>query len=583
MSTALVSHLLPPPSPFALTLVPDARLSSALYQASKFKRADVVKLLLKYGADTDIHVNGEDTPLLAAVRAGAREVFEILLDAGSDVNQKGKTSGTALYMGCRSRDTEMVRLLLAHGADPNIQQCGRYDHALQAACASGYEEIVDLLLIRGARTDLTGGYFDNALQAACVAGNISITRMLLSHGADAMRIGGVCGNAMLAAVSGKNETIIDLLLGLGVSINEKGGNVTYPLLYALYLKAWDGRDSLVHHLLVRGADPNLELEDHRKLQHTRLTRRTALQFAESISLTTILLDHGAQINIIVGGYITALIDAVLWKSEGVVRLLIDRGADFNLSTESFGSPLVTACIAGRLEIVKLLIEKGADLHTTNQIGHSALLVTASSRESGLDMFELMIRQGFDPLQGDKRGCNCLHYAARAQKSDHIKWMLARGINVNVTDNNGWSSLHWAVASTDDSAEVVKLLLERGSDKSIRDKQGRTAFDIAKIFKRTEEIAMLANHAQMNNKSSYHDEPLVQSRRGDWVCDGCDIVSKIPIHTSNKKLISLKEGKHCKPESRYRCDDCFDFDFCFRCILDKDNIHFKDHSFSVQPA
>ena len=583
MSTALVSHIFPPPDPFALTFVSDARLSTPLYQASACNRADIVKLLLKNGADTDIHLNGEDTPLLSAVWAGSRQVFEILLDAGSDVNQKGKSSGTALYIGCRSRDTEMVRLLLAHGADPNIQQCGRYDHALQAASAQGYEEVADLLLIHGARTDLIGGYFDNALQAACVAGNVPITRMLLSHGADATRIGGVCGNAMLAAVGGKNETIIDLLLGLGVSVNEKRGNVTYPLIYALYLKEWDGRDSFVHHLLVRGADPNLELEDHGKVLHTRLTRRTALQFAESISLTTMLLDHGAQINTIVGGYITALIDAVLWKSEGVVRLLIDRGADVNLSTGSFGTPLITACIAGRLEIVKALIEKGANLHTRNQIGHSALLATTSSRESGLDLFELMIRQGFDPLQEDKRGCNCLHYAARAQKNDHIKWILERGINVNLTDDNGWSSLHWAVASTDDSTEVVKSLLERGSDKSIRDKQGRTAYDIAKVFKRREDIAMLANDLQMIEEPSYYDEPLVPSRERDWMCDGCDVVSKIPIGTSDKNLIGLKEGKYCKPESRYRCGDCFDFDFCFRCILDKDIIHFKDHSFSIEPA
>ena len=542
-----------------------------------------MKLLLKYGAKTDIHVNGQDTPLLAAFWLGARQVFEILLEAGSDVNRKGKAPGTVLYMACRSRDTKGVILLLAHGADPNIQQCGRYDHALQAACVNGDEAIVDLLLKHEARTDLTGGYFDNALQAACAAGNIPITRMLLSHGADATRTGGVCGNAMLAAVHGQNETIVDLLLNLGVSINEKRGSVTYPLLHALNLKALDRRDSFVHHLLVRGADPNLEVEGDRGVQHTRLTRRTALQFAESTSLTAMLLDHGAQINNIVGGYITALIDAILWKSKGVVRTLIDRGADVNLSTGSFDSPLATACARGRLEIVKLLIEKDANLQTKNLVGHSALLATASSREAKLDLFEHMISQGFDPLQGDKRGCNCLHYAARAQKSDHIEWMLEHGININVVDNNGWSSLHWAVASTDDSAAVVTLLLERGSDKSIRDRQGRTAIDVAKIFKNTEDIAMLANHAQTGNGSSYHDKPLVQYRGGGWICDGCGIVSKIPFITLNKKLIGLKEGEHCKPESRYRCGDCYDFDFCFRCILDKDIIHFKDHSFSIQPA
>ena len=543
----------------------------------------MTKLLLKNGAKPDIHTDGKDTPLLASSKAESTEIVKALLDAGSDINWHRERNGTALYVACEEQSTEMVKLLLARGANPNIQQCGRYDHALQVACVNGDEEIVDLLLKSEAKTDLTGGYFDNALQAACVAGSISITRMLLSHGADATRIGGACGNAMIAAVRGKKEMIVDLLLDLGISINEKEGNVTYPLLYALNLKAWNGLDSFVYHLLIRGADPNLAVEDDREVQHTGWTYRTALQFAESTSLTAMLLDHGAQINTIVEGYTTALIDAIRWKSEGVVRILIDRGANVNLSTGIFGSPLVTACAKGRLEIVKLLIGKAADLHIKNLVGHSALLATASSRKSKLDLLEYMIRQGFDPLQGDKRGCNCLHYAARAKKCDHIKWMLEHGISVNVTDYNGWSSLHWAVASTDDSAQVVKLLLERGCDKSIRDKQGRTAFDIAKIFKRTEDIAMLANHAQTDNESSDHDEPPVQSRRGGWRCDGCGIVSKIPISTPNEKLIGLKEGEYCEPKSRYRCSDCLDFDFCFRCILDKDVIHFKDHSFTVEPA
>ena len=490
----------------------------------------MIKLLLKQGAKPDLQADGEDTPLLAASEGGSADIVRLLLGAGSDINWYRGKNGTALYVACKKQKTKAVELLLAHGADPNIQQCGMFDHALQVACHRNDKEIVDLLLKSGAKTDLHGGYYGNALHAACVSGNVLITQLLLSYGADATRKGGLRlhHSAMLAAVDGKNEMMVDLLMDLGIPINEKGANATYPLLHALNHKAWDGQDSFVHHLLVRGADPNLEVEGDGELPQTRLTRRTALQSADSTSLTAMLLDHGAQINTIVGGYITALIDAIIWKSEDVVRILIDRGADVNLSTGSFGSPLVTACEQGRLEIVKLLIEKGADLHTTNLVGHSTLLATASSRESKLDLFEHMIGQGLDPLQVDKRGCNCLHYAARANKSDFIEKILEYGLNVNAMDHNGWSSLHWAVASTEDSTQLVKLLLERESDKSIRDKQGRTAFDIAKIFKRTNDIAVLANHAtQTNNESSYHKEPLVQSRR-DWMCDGCDIVSKILI-------------------------------------------------------
>ena len=507
-------------------MISDARLSSPLYQASKCKRADVVKLLLKYGAETDIQLNGEDTPLLAALWAGAAQVFEILLDAGSDVNQKGKAPGTALYMGCRSQDAKMVRLLLAHGADPNIQQCGRYDHALQAACANGHEENVDLLLKHGAKTDLTGGYFDSALQAACVAGNVTITRMLLSHGADATRIGGVCGNAMIAAVHGKNETIVDILLDCGVSINENRGNNTYPLLRALDLKAWDGQESFIQHLLVRGADPNVELDAGREMQQGYFMHRTPLQYAVSTSLktTSMLLDHGAQINNVVGGYNTALIVAASWATESVVRLLVSRGADINLSTWSFGSPLVATCRPGRLDIARVLVDAGINLHTTSLVGHSALLMTVLSRVSQLELFEYLIHKGADPFQEDKRGCNGLHYAARAKKRDFIERILEHGLDINATDHNGWSSLHWALASTVGSVDIVKLLLKNGCDKTIKDKQGRTALDLAKKFTRNEETAILDGSTEAHTASYHHVEARVVSA-GDRICDGCVVVSK----------------------------------------------------------
>ena len=490
-----------------------------------------MKLLLKYGAEKDIHVNGEDTPLRAAIWAGAGQICEILLDAGSDANRKGKTPATALYMACRSQDTKMVTLLLAHGADPNIQQCGRYDHALQAACRNGCEEIVDLLLKSGAKTDLTGGYFDNALQAACVVGNIPITRMLLSHGADATRIGGVCGNAMLAAVHGKNETIVDILLDCGVSINENRGTNTYPLLRALDLKAWDGQESFVQHLLIRGADPNLELDGGRALQQGYFLHRTPLQYAVSTSLktTSMLLDHGAQIDAVVGGHTTALIVAALWTTTSVVRLLLDRSADINLSTWLFGSPLVATCRPGRLDIAKVLVDAGTDLHTTNLVGHSALLMTVLSRKSQLELFIYLISKGADPFQEDKRGCNGLHYAARAKKMDFIKRMLEYGLNVNAIDHNGWSSLHWAISSTEGSVDVVKLLLGSGCDISIKDKQGRTAVDLAKTFTRKEETAILAGTTEAHTPSCNHQESRVLSSR-DRICDGCDIVSKPPIRT-----------------------------------------------------
>ena len=34
---------------------------------------------------------------------------------------------------------------------------------------------------------------------------------------------------------------------------------------------------------------------------------------------------------------------------------------------------------------------------------------------------------------------------------------------------------------------------------------------------------------------------------------------------------------------YHCKECISFDFCFRCMMDRDTIHPKDHDFVVSPS
>ena len=340
-----------------------------------------MKLLLKFGADPEIHAKGEDTLLLRALMIGNIEIVKLLLGAGSDVNRTGDEKATPLYWACGKRDRDMVELLLVKGADPNIQCCGTQDYALQEACINGDENIVKLLLKNGAKANLHGGQYGTALHAACACGNDSITQILFSN-----------------------------------------------------------------------------------------------------------------------------------------------DADVNASVWSFGSPLSAACERGSVEIAKFLVEVGADIHTKNLVGHSALLKTIYSDDSCLELLDYLIREGADPLEEDKRGSNGLHYAARARKSDVIERMLECALNINTIDRNGWSSLHWAVASTGDSVEVVKLLLDRGCDKSMKDKQGRTALDLAKTFKKKEETIILGGSREARTMSSDNEESRTQPITY-LICDGCGVVSK----------------------------------------------------------
>jgi ankyrin repeat protein len=60
---------------------------------------------------------------------------------------------------------------------------GFYGKALQAASFGGHQEIVVLLLNKGANMNAQGGYYGNALQAASSEGHQEIAALLQINGA----------------------------------------------------------------------------------------------------------------------------------------------------------------------------------------------------------------------------------------------------------------------------------------------------------------------------------------------------------------------------------------------------------------
>jgi len=63
----------------------------------------------------------------------------------------------------------------------------------------------------------------------------------------------------------------------------------------------------------------------------------------------------------------------------IVRLLIDKGADVNLLDKNGETALMGAAGAGHTEIVKVLIDKKANVDTKNNNGVTALIKAAEKK------------------------------------------------------------------------------------------------------------------------------------------------------------------------------------------------------------
>jgi hypothetical protein len=120
---------------------------------------------------------------IAAADAGSLESVRTLLDRGADPNVIVPGDGTPLLVAARSGREDVVRLLLERGANPNIPVAGD-GHPLIMAARQGHLSIVQLLLDQGAQVDDIVPGDESALINASASGQLAVVRLLVSRGAD---------------------------------------------------------------------------------------------------------------------------------------------------------------------------------------------------------------------------------------------------------------------------------------------------------------------------------------------------------------------------------------------------------------
>jgi len=141
--------------------------------------------------------------------------------------------------------------------------------------------------------------------------------------------------------------------------------------------------------------------------------------------------------------------AVQQGKEDIARTLIAGGADVNAPDAELGNtPLHTAVYACRQSVTLLLLSNGADPNLQNQAAQTPLHAAALCG-AGKELVLLLLRHRADPNVRDASGQTPLHTVAGGQ--------------------------HW----TRQDAEVAALLVEYGAQSDIKDKNGKTALDLAR--------------------------------------------------------------------------------------------------------
>jgi ankyrin repeat protein len=117
-----------------------------LHLAAFFGHRDLALRLIERGAEVDARSTNamKNTPLHAAAAGRKAELVKLLLKEGADPNATQEGGWTALHGAAQNGDREIVDILIAHGADLKARAANNQS-ALDLARLKGHQGISGLL------------------------------------------------------------------------------------------------------------------------------------------------------------------------------------------------------------------------------------------------------------------------------------------------------------------------------------------------------------------------------------------------------------------------------------------------------
>lgn len=411
---------------FTLAAADDPDGTTPLHWAVRANDVEAVQHLLRAGANPDAANRYGVTPLSLAATNASAPLIQALLQAGAH------PTGSILMTAARTGNPEIVRMLIARGADANARESSLGETALMWAAAENHPEAVRALIEHGADPNARSEKLTYAKDRFGLEG---VTTILPRGNWTAL---------MYAARQGSFEAARALAdAGADLNLTDPDGTT------ALVLAILNGHVDTAAMLAEKGADPNIaDVTGMAALYAAvdistlgEIYGRPARPFTDQLSavgLLPVLLAHGANPNAV-------LKSPTLTRAHTPGEPSLGEGA----------TPLMRAAKNGDTAAMRVLMAHGADASLKQKNGTTALMLA-----SGL---------------GRGTGVFAKDYATEAELLTAVKHLVESGVDVNAANESGQTALHIAAQASDG---IVQYLAGHGANLEAKDKQGRTALDVA---------------------------------------------------------------------------------------------------------
>ena len=432
-----------------------------LLEAAAAGQADMVALLLTYGADPNVagdtthSVNAQRTPLDNAVQSGSLETCKRLLQAGANPNHASFSQDTALHFvfdsfwGAHSNRTEIAELLLDYGGDP-FREAGYYKYTpLELNITRGDGRLTARMLGQdkahppGGKAVIKPGTRHKREPAGIPAGFLDGK-----------------GPALLSAAVQREELeAVQALLKAGVkATNNDPGAI--PLLHTLALTegptvtGWDVAKGTIAQFksvptVPGGAVSGQDLAELRRQQ-----------------VREVLIHYGADYDVFA---------ATGMGDQPQVKKLLRANPEVHNARDRDGqTPLHWAVLANRPLLTSFWIQHGTGLDVTNVAGQTALHLAAAK---GLpDQVAILLAAGAATGLHDTNGWTPLDTAIQGKQTACIRLLLADKSAPIHAERGIRTPLHQAAA--DGNVAALVALTETATNLEVRDELGFTPLELA---------------------------------------------------------------------------------------------------------